>query len=114
MPSTLFLPREQAVPARSGGSLGVEHARVADLQAVLGHLFTLSTAAPEVITREDLWTAGLLGGRDAQRRRELLGDELNIGYANGKQLLRRLRAFGITTNEFAAALRRVNERIKHD
>lgn len=109
-----FLPRNQAVPERSGGSLGVEHAHADDLQAVLGHLFTMSTAAPEVITREDLWTAGLLNGPDAKRHRELLGDELNIGYANGKQLVRRLRAFAISTEEFAAALRRVNERINND
>lgn len=108
-----FLPREQAVPSKAGGSLGVEHA---DAQALLDALASKATPAedaPQLITRDDLQLAGLLGGPDAKRRRERLGDLLGIGYANGKQLLRRLQEFQVQPAAFAAALKTINED-KHD
>lgn len=108
-----FLPRELAVPTKSGGSLGVEHA---DAQALLNALKSTATPAqdaPLLITRDDLVLAGLLGGARAKQRRERLGDLLGIGYANGKQLLRRLREFQVQPQDFAAALKTMNEE-KHD
>ena len=36
---------------------------------------------------------------DSRKRREYLGEQLRIGYANGKQLLKRLELFGITLAE---------------
>ena len=38
-------------------------------------------------------------------RRRILGEYLRIGYVNGKQLYKRLNLFQITPEEFAAALR---------
>ncbi|WP_304976382.1 DUF4093 domain-containing protein, partial [uncultured Ligilactobacillus sp.] len=37
--------------------------------------------------------------------RQILGEYLRIGYVNGKQLYKRLKLFQITPEEFAAALR---------
>ncbi len=109
-----FLPRKQAVPERSGGSLGVEHADAVALENALKHVVTPEATAPQVITAEDLRVAGLIGGPDAKGRRERLGDALGIGYANGKQLLRRLREFQVTTADFAAALNIIDNEDKHD
>lgn len=109
-----FLPRDAAVPEKSGGSLGVEHAQRAILADILDHVATPDQAAPQLITQADLITAGLVGGAQAKQRRERLGDLLGIGYANGKQLLRRLQEFRISPATFAAALTTINNEVSHD
>jgi ribonuclease M5 len=103
-----FLPRKLAVPDRSGGSLGVEHADAEALRAALAQVATPEKDAPVLITQSDLMVAGLVGGAAAKKRRELLGDALGIGYANGKQLLRRLQEFRVAPADFAAALRMID------
>ena len=52
---------------------------------------------------------GLLMGNDSRRRREYLGEELRIGYSNGKQLLKRLELFGITLAEVEEAMEKYEE-----
>ncbi|MDN6527060.1 MAG: DUF4093 domain-containing protein, partial [Tetragenococcus halophilus] len=63
------------------------------------------------ISRQMLLDYGLLGGKQAKRRRELLGDELRIGYTNGKQLEKRLAMFRITEDELAEAMKIVEENL---
>ena len=41
-----------------------------------------------------------------KRKREMLGDELRIGYTNGKQLEKRLNMFRITLTEFKRAMKK--------
>jgi len=110
--SHAFLPRADAVPTKSGGSLGVEHAQRAALLAALKAVATPEQDAPQQITRDDLAIAGLLGGPNARERRERLGDVLGIGYANGKQLLRRLQEFRVSPATFADALQQINNEDK--
>lgn len=45
------------------------------------------------ITLEDLMTACLIGHPRAKARRDRLGEILNIGATNGKQLHKRLKCF---------------------
>ncbi|MNN91874.1 Ribonuclease M5 [compost metagenome] len=49
--------------------------------------------------------AGLLVHPDAAARREVMGRLLGIGYANGKQFLKRCQMFQITRKEFEEALK---------
>jgi ribonuclease M5 len=65
--------------------------------------------AEEQMTMEDLVDAGLIGGDRAKVRREKLGRKLKIGYANGKQLHKRLIMFQVTREQFIAALKEVME-----
>ncbi len=58
-----FLPRKAAVPERSGGSLGVEHADAIALRKALASVATPDTLAPTLITQADLMTAGFIGVR---------------------------------------------------
>jgi len=102
-----FLPRAEAVPDHQG-SLGVEHASPAALKAALQHLFTEVPNAKPQISQEDLIQAGLIGGPHARQRRERLGELLHIGYANGKQLYKRLAQFQISRTMFAEAILRMN------
>ena len=97
-----FLNRGEAVPKSKtkGRSLGVEHASYEDLEkalsSVMGYYDDEETFD---ITASDLMRLGLTMGIDSRQRREYLGEELRIGYTNGKQLLKRLRLFGVTLAE---------------
>ena len=94
-----FLNRGEAVPKSKtkGRSLGVEHASFEDLQkALAGVVGCFDDDNHFDITKSDLMRLGLLMGADSRRRREFLGEELRIGYSNGKQLLKRLELFGVT------------------
>ena len=75
---------------------------------------TLAKAEPaarseETPGPEDLAALGLTGRPDSAQRRSLLGRELGIGACNAKTFCRRLRAFGITREELAAAWRRISQ-----
>ena len=88
-----FLKREEARP-KGKGSLGVEHAKYEDLKKALGHLTGGENIEPTV-TQAELIAFGLILRSDSRQRREYLCEELRIGYANGKQILKRLNMFGI-------------------
>ena len=105
-----FLPRTQAKPKKKG-SLGVEHASDAAILEALKKVVTpdISQTAVSEITRQDLIDYGLIAGAQAKEKREKLGDELRIGYTNGKQLEKRLKMFRITPKELAQAMKIVEE-----
>ncbi|MBF0787414.1 MULTISPECIES: ribonuclease M5 [unclassified Streptococcus] len=98
-----FLKRAEATPSskNKGQSLGIEHASFEDLDKALSQV--LGGASEEGssfdISRSDLIRLGFLAGSDSRKRREYLGEQLRIGYTNGKQLLKRLEMFGISLVE---------------
>ena len=102
-----FLNRGEAVPKSKTKvrSLGVEHASYEDLEKALSGL--VGSYEDEHffdITKSDLMRLGLLMGSDSRKRREYLGEELRIGYCNGKQLLKRLELFGVCLSQVEEAL----------
>ena len=100
-----FLPRKAGVPTKTGGSLGVEHASPAAIQAALASLYTERIDEPDtLISQSDLIKAGLLAGPQARQRREQLGELLKIGYVNGKQLPKRLQLFQVQPERFWRAV----------
>ena len=56
---------------------------------------------------EDLIENGLCSGKDSKEKRVMLGDMLNIGYYNSKQLLNALNSFNITRNEFEESIKKI-------
>lgn len=96
------LPRERCT--RPDGNIGVENASPEDIRTAL------AAARPEELTPRrcfkniDLVRHGLNGTRDAASRRARLGELLGIGDANARQLLRRLNHYGVTREEFDAAV----------
>ena len=58
----------------------------------------------EEFTSKDLILAGLAGGADAASRRARLGAILGLGWANARTFCKRLNSYGVTREEFAAAL----------
>ncbi|MBS4221107.1 ribonuclease M5 [Bacillus sp. FJAT-49711] len=90
-----------------GHGLGVEHASREVIQEALKEAQTMTEAAEELISKDDLIDAGLIGGPKAKERRERIGELLKIGYTNGKQLHKRLMMFQISREDFIMALKRV-------
>ncbi|GAB2026680.1 ribonuclease M5 [Lactovum odontotermitis] len=102
--SHAFLKRDEATP-RGKGSLGIEHASFESLQTALSDLMGGGKASRSDVTQSDLMKLGLILGTESRRRREYLGEQLRIGYANGKQLLARLQMFSIKRDQVAAIMK---------
>lgn len=108
-----FLNRGEAVPKSKtkGRSLGVEHASYEDLEKALSSVMGYYDDEEVFdITASDLMRLGLTMRTDSRQRREYLGEELRIGYTNGKQLLKRLRLFGVTLAEVEAVMSKFGEK----
>ena len=88
-------------------SLGIEHASIKDIQLALDTVYETMPIYESRITQTDLLKYGLVGGQGAKTRRTRLGELLNIGSTNGKQLLKRLAMFQITTEAFEHAMAQV-------
>lgn len=98
-----FITRRQGQGA-DGESLGVEHAPAEAIREALKKVYTQCEAPDECVSMQQLRAYGLLGGAGSRRLRERLGEVLNIGYTNGKQLYRRLNMFRITPEELKCAM----------
>ena len=58
----------------------------------------------ETFTGADLIRAGISGDAGASSRRAKLGAALGLGFANAKTFLKRLNHYGVTREEFEAAV----------
>ncbi|OIJ20535.1 ribonuclease M5 [Anaerobacillus alkalidiazotrophicus] len=101
-----FLPKKEAI-SKKGNNLGVENATADAIRLALKDAQQESDEWREQISSDDLMAFGLIGGKNARKRRERLGDLLKIGFTNGKQLYKRLLMFKITKDEFSEAIRKV-------
>ena len=70
----------------------------------LMHVSSPLEEAKETIDKSVLIDLGLIIGKDARYRRNILGRKLHIGHSNGKQLLKKLNAFGYTEDDVRKAL----------
>ena len=109
-----FLAKEKTI-AKNGKGLGIEHASDEDIRIALRNVYTVNTSehSREQITLEDLMLAKLIGHPQSKERRKRLGDILNIGMTNGKQLHKRLIMFQITVEQFAAAVAHIDQEEEH-
>jgi ribonuclease M5 len=108
-----FLPRKEAVPRKSDGSLGIEHANDADIKKALEAVYSTADLH-DAYTREDMIDLGLIGDPVAQKRREFVGGELKIGYTNAKQFLNRLNLFQISPQQLVSAVEKFDKGSSHE
>ena len=91
-------------------NIGIENASDDAIREALSHIL-VSENSKEVknttFTMEDLIENGLCNGKDSKEKRVMLGDILNIGYYNSKQLLNALNSFNITRNEFEESIKKI-------
>lgn len=88
-------------------SLGIEHASKEDIEQALADVYELVKYEESDISQQSILEYGLIGGRGSRFKRQRLGELLQIGHTNGKQLLKRLTMFQITKSQFEQAMRRV-------
>lgn len=100
-----YIPRDLAT---KGDDIGVENAKPEAIIEALKKARCQTTTKREEFTNRDLISNDLLMGENSSYRRDLIGQELGIGYANGKQFLSRLNNYGITREEFINALDSIN------
>lgn len=109
-----FLPRDKAVPKRSDGSLGIEHAKDEDIKAALSAVYTRTNEDFQAYDHADMVDLGLIGEPDSHQRRLFVGSDLKIGYTNAKQFLSRLNMFQIAPSDLLAAVKKFDEGRTHD
>ncbi len=103
-----FLNRDEARPNKKG-SLGIEHASVETIQKALDGLYSERIDRLPAIEKKFLLSEGLIGKPHSKELRIKLGNELRIGYTNGKQLEKRLNMFGITQEEVEKTLMKIRK-----
>ena len=109
-----FLTQDQARAKHpEGKSLGIEHASVDAIRQALKDVHELMDVEESMIEKSELLRYGLIGGADSRARRARLGELLQIGHTNGKQLLKRLTTFQITHEQLAEAMEQIEEEDKH-
>ena len=105
-----FLSKEKTI-AKNGKGLGIEHASDEDIREALKNVYTpnINDNFEELITLDDLMQAKLIGHPQSKQRRSRLGELLNIGMTNGKQLHKRLVMFQITVEQFGQAIAQLDQ-----
>ncbi|MFJ8066773.1 ribonuclease M5 [Psychrobacillus sp. NPDC096426] len=95
-----FLSKEKTI-AKNGKGLGIEHAKDEDIRVALASVYTpkSDTDAGEDIPIDILVEGKLIGHPNSKERRTKLGEQLKIGYTNGKQLQKRLSVFQISRQQ---------------
>ena len=96
-----FVPVEEAT---ANDDIGIEQASPAAICKALAKVRTLDWEPTNLFTGADLIMNDLSGAADASQRRARLGAELGLGFANAKTFLKRLNHYGITREEFDAAV----------
>ncbi|HLG27234.1 MAG TPA: ribonuclease M5 [Paenisporosarcina sp.] len=110
-----FLSKEKTI-AKNGKGLGIEHAKDEDIRLALQNVYTPRNPLnqTEEIPLHILMKSQLIGHPDAKMRRNRLGELLQIGYTNGKQLQKRLTMFQIEIEQFEKALAQLEQEDLHD
>lgn len=94
-------------------SLGIEHASVEAIRKALEDVYELADIEQTDITKEDLMNFQLIGGPGSSKRRERLGELLQVGHTNGKQLLKRLTMFQISKAQLEEAMEKIEQEDIH-
>ena len=100
-----FVPK---LDATANNDIGIEQAKPEAIRAALDRVRTLSFEPTNEFSMADLIGNRLNGAPDAVERRSKLGEILGLGFANAKNFLRRLNHYGVTREEFDAALKEID------
>lgn len=101
-----FIPKVQAT---ANNDVGVEQAQPEAILAALAKVRHHEYRPQAEFSHMDLFKYDLHGSPSAAARRDALGAELGIGYGNAKRFLERLNHYGVSREEFLAALAKIGE-----
>ena len=106
-----FLTKRKAIKGKGiNQDIGIENANPEDIREALKMAratWVEDGEEKDAITLNDLEKYGLIGYPDSKEKRELVGEKLGIGYANGKTMVKRLNGMKIEKNDFIKAAEEV-------
>lgn len=91
------------------GDIGVENASPESIIRALNHAKCSITEKRDEFDINDMIYFKLTGDEKSSEYRKFLGKELGIGFCNSNQFLKRLNNYGITKEEFIAAINKIEE-----
>ncbi len=99
-----FVPKTDAT---ANNDIGIEQASPDAIRTALKKVRTLSFEPTNIFKIEDLIKNQLDGSPNAAEKRMKLGAILGIGFTNAKNFLKRLNNYGVTREEFDAAIKKI-------
>ena len=96
------------IDATANDDIGIEQARPEAIRAALKKVRTVSFEPAQTFSNADLIKNDLNGSTNSSERRMKLGAALGIGFANAKNFLKRLNHYGVTREEFEAAIKKLD------
>lgn len=99
-----YIPRDEAT---AHDDVGVEQASPESIRKALSKVRTLELEPRAEFTAAEMVALKLAGSPDSSTLRDKLGAMLGIGYGNVKTFVRRLNSYGVTRDEFTAALQNI-------
>lgn len=96
-----YVPR---IEATANDDIGIEQASPESIKAALAKVRTMEINPREEFTAAEMVKYGLSGGAESSKLRDEIGAILGIGYGNVKTFVKRLNSYGVTREEFLAAL----------
>jgi ribonuclease M5 len=96
-----FIPKEKAIKHHK---VGVAESSKEIILEALNNLVPSSARPDSNITSEDLYELGLLGQENSVQIRHEIELKLHLGHTNGKSLLKRCKALGLTRQDLEDAL----------
>ncbi|MQS89493.1 ribonuclease M5 [Companilactobacillus mishanensis] len=109
-----FLSRAKAVPKKSDGSLGIEHASDEDIKQALKSVYSMDDNDFKTYSQNDMIALKLIGDAKSKQRREFVGEQLKIGYTNAKQFLIRLNMLQVSPQELLEEVKKFDKEITDD
>lgn len=113
-----YITREQGTRNYENGrkNIGIENASNESIILALSNVIKptynnkIINNNEYIFTTQDLIEYNLSIGENSKDNRQKLGDYLNIGYHNSKQLLKILNCLSITKNEFIEIMNNINHK----
>ncbi len=96
-----FIPKEKAIKRHK---VGVAESSKEVILEALNHLVPSSYENTSALEYSDLYDLGLLGQNDSSYKRQIVENELHLGHCNGKTLLKRAKALGLSREDLEEAL----------
>ncbi|MEC9484663.1 MAG: ribonuclease M5 [Candidatus Izemoplasma sp.] len=98
-----FIPKVNCI-SKNKKKVGIEHASDEDIIEAMNHIRKSHKQKQKTITLKDLTRLGLMGSKDAKRKRQMLAEHFHIGPANAKTFCKKLNMFHITLEDITQAL----------
>lgn len=101
-----FVPKAEALAHHD---VGIEEASPEAIRKALSKVRFQEMEPRKEFSSRDLFVSGLSGSPRAAAKRDRVGALLGIGYGNAKQMVHRLNNYGVTREEFQAAVKKAEE-----